>query len=285
LNRETIVEVDAVEKIFNAGRTTIRALERVTFAHREGEFLVVIGPSGCGKTTLVRLVAGLLAPDRGRVRHRGQPAHGPAPWISVVFQEYNRSLFPWLTVAGNVAFGPRRLPGPERERRVDQALRAVGLQEFGDYSPWQLSGGMQQRVALARALAAQPQLLLMDEPFASVDAQTRMGLEDLVMDIWQRARFAALLVTHDVDEAVLMADRVLILSRRPARVIREMMIPLPRPRDQLKTREHPDFLALRHEIFDLVRSSAFLRRAPEHDGHRPPVGFRSGSAAAADKTR
>src|SRR5581483_9410391 len=170
-----------------------------------------------------------------------------------VFQDYNRSLFPWLSVSKNVAFGLRELDKDEKAERVNQALRAVGLEHASDLYPWQLSGGMQQRCALARSIVAQPKLLLLDEPFASVDAQTRIDLQDMVMDICQRMSLSTLLVTHDIEEAVFMADKVVVLSTRPAHVVEEIAVDLPRPRDQLTTKETPEFLRLRHRVYMLVR--------------------------------
>lgn len=256
-----MVEVTGLHHSFGSGPRSVPVIDGVDFSHREGEFFVIVGPSGCGKTTLLRLVAGLLSPDGGEIRHRGRAVDGPPPWASIVFQEYNRSLLPWLSVRRNVAFGISRVDRSERERRVGEALDAVGLTDAADRYPWQLSGGMQQRTALARALAAGPELLLLDEPFASVDAQTRIELEELVMELWQQLGFSAVLVTHDIDEAVLMADRVMVLSHSPARVLAEVEVDLPRPRDHLGTKEHPRFLALRHEVFARVRDSA--RRVPE----------------------
>jgi len=250
-----ILAAEALRKSFLAAGGSRPVIDGLGFAQRSGEFLAIVGPSGCGKTTLLRLLAGLAMPDGGRVLHQSAAASGPAAWISVVFQDYHRSLFPWLTVARNVGFGLRRLERNEQGRRIAAALGAVGLDGFADHYPWQLSGGMQQRVALARAIACRPALLMLDEPFASVDAQTRLNLQDLLMRIWSELRISALLVTHDIDEAVLMADRVLVLTARPARLAAEIEVDLPRPREQLATREHPRFLALRHRIFDLVRGA------------------------------
>lgn len=268
---EPILRAQDLRKSFGLGDERSTVLDGISFDLQQGQFLVIVGPSGAGKTTLLRLLAGLLRPDAGQVLHRGEPATGPVPWLSVVFQEYNRSLFPWLSVRRNVGFGLRGMDSDQRTSRIASALEDVGLSDFGDHYPWQLSGGMQQRVALARALAVQSKLLLLDEPFASVDAQTRMDLEELVMALWQRLRVSALLVTHDIDEAVLMGDRVLVLSRRPATVIADITIDLDRPRDNVSTKEHPRFLELRHQVLDLVRTSA--RRSgtddAEHDAVSP----------------
>ena len=246
-----ILSVEALTKGYAKGAVPV--LQDARFWQAEGEFLAVVGPSGCGKTTLLRCIAGLVKPDGGRVLHRGAEHANPPPWLSIVFQDYNRSLFPWLSVRRNAGFGLHALDKVERERRVNEALAAVGLSHAAELYPWQLSGGMQQRTALARSIAASPQLLLLDEPFASVDAQTRMDLQDLVMRICQEMKLATLLVTHDIDEAVLMADRIVVLSTRPARVVEDIRVPLPRPRDQLATKESQEFLQLRHHVFTAVR--------------------------------
>lgn len=232
------------------------AIADIGFTLDEHEFISVVGPSGCGKTTLLRCLSGLLRPDSGRVAYQGQPVRDVrdvVPGLSVVFQEYNRSLFPWLSVERNVAFPLRRLPKQERRERVTEALRRVGLGDVFQHYPWQLSGGMQQRVSLARAIVSDPHCLLLDEPFASVDAQTRESLEDMTLDIWNGLGLAVLLVTHDIDEAIYMADRVLVLSPRPSRVIAEVAVRLPRPRDQVETRSLPRFQDLRREIHALIR--------------------------------
>ena len=249
-----ILSVDCIRKSYSAGGAEI--LRDLSFRQAPGEFLAVVGPSGCGKTTLLRCCAALMPPDAGEVLHDGAACRDPPPWLSIVFQDYNRSLFPWLTVRGNVGFGLARLPRENRERRVSEALASVGLSHAADLYPWQLSGGMQQRCALARSIVARPRLLLLDEPFASVDAQTRIDLQDLVMEICGRMKLSALLVTHDIEEAVFMADKVVVLSTRPARVVEEIAVDLPRPRDQLATKELPEFLRLRHQVYASVRGQA-----------------------------
>jgi NitT/TauT family transport system ATP-binding protein len=246
-----ILSVEALTKGYVGGAVPV--LHDAHFWQAEGEFLAVVGPSGCGKTTLLRCIAGLMKPDGGRVLHRGVEHANPPPWLSIVFQDFNRSLFPWLSVRRNAGFGLHDLAKAERDRRVNEALAAVGLSHAAELYPWQLSGGMQQRTALARSIAASPELLLLDEPFASVDAQTRMDLQDLVMRICQEMKLATLLVTHDIDEAVLMADRIVVLSTRPARVVEDIRVPLARPRDQLTTKESQEFLQLRHRVFTAVR--------------------------------
>jgi NitT/TauT family transport system ATP-binding protein len=249
-----ILAVDNVTKAF--AQQDVPILKGVAFKLETGQFVAVVGPSGCGKTTLLRCIAALMKPDVGAVLHRGQQFVDPPPWLSIVFQDYNRSLFPWLSVRKNVAFGLRGLDPGERDVRVQNALRAVNLEHAADLYPWQLSGGMQQRCALARSIVVVPQLLLLDEPFASVDAQTRIDLQDMVMEICQKMSLSTLLVTHDIDEAVFMADKVVVLSTRPAHVVEEIEIDLPRPRDQLTTKETPEFLRLRHRAYTLVRQQA-----------------------------
>ena len=219
------------------------------------EFVSIVGPSGGGKTTLLRAASGLRPPTRGEVVFAGEPLGGVVPGISVVFQEYNKSLFPWLSIARNVEMGARRLPSDQRAREVQGALSRVGLDDFASRYPWELSGGMQQRAALARALVSDPRALMMDEPFASVDALTRGHLEDVVADLWERSSFAALLVTHDVAEAVYLADRVLVLSARPSSVLAEIAVDLPRPRSHTQTRLLPEFAALEARVLERVEEA------------------------------
>jgi NitT/TauT family transport system ATP-binding protein len=238
------------------GRDAPAVMEGLSFSVRPAELVCIVGPSGCGKTTLLRCSAGLLAPSAGTVVLEGERVAGVPDDIAMVFQDYSRSLFPWLRVGRNVDFplSRRRLGGRERAERVRESLAAVGLEEVADRYPWQLSGGMQQRVAIARALAVRPRLLLMDEPFASVDAQTRADLEDLVLEVRDRFQMTVLFVTHDIDESVYLGDRVLVLSRGPARLVAEIPVPLPRPRDQIATKELDAFVRLRAEVGRLIRS-------------------------------
>ncbi|WP_207956370.1 ABC transporter ATP-binding protein [Rubrobacter marinus] len=213
------------------------------------------GPSGCGKTTLLKSICNLLEPSSGQVVLHGQRISAPPPEMVLVFQDYSRSLFPWLTVLGNVMFPLKKQNGldkAEKEQRVNEAIEAVGLTNFAHSYPWQLSGGMQQRVAIARSVAFRPEILLLDEPFASVDALTREGLEDLVLRLRAKYGITVLLVTHDIDEAVYLSDRVFVLGKPPSVVISEVPVDLPRPREQTKTRSDPDFLKLRNEIHGLI---------------------------------
>jgi NitT/TauT family transport system ATP-binding protein len=249
---DVILQVKDLEKTFQSRQGANHAIGGLSFDLRSGEFLVMVGPSGCGKTTLLRCVAGLLDVDSGeRVVATGSRGGVPNS-LSIVFQEYSRSLFPWLTVERNVAFGLDAVPRRERMDRVAEALNLVGLEQFSRHYPWQLSGGMQQRVAIARAVARRSALLLMDEPFASIDAQMRASLEDMIARLWAQLGFSVVFVTHDIDEAILLADRVLVLSDRPSHVLRELAIDLPRPRDQVDTKADPKFGAFRAEIFKLL---------------------------------
>jgi NitT/TauT family transport system ATP-binding protein len=240
--------------------TGLVALERIDLQVADGELLAVLGPSGCGKSTFLQTLAGLIVPTSGQVVLSGRRVQGPPPDVVYLFQQYNKSLFPWRTVAGNVAFAlrrskRRRLARTERRAGCRHYLQMVGLSGFEDHYPWQLSGGMQQRVAIARALAAEPAVLLMDEPFSAVDALTRMELQALILDIWRKTKLTVVLVTHDVDEAVFLSQRIAVLSHRPATVSKIVETGLPYPREMVETRELPRFLELRHDLLQ-----ALLRR-------------------------
>ncbi|TFY97557.1 ABC transporter ATP-binding protein [Ramlibacter rhizophilus] len=256
--RAPYLRLQGIRKNFGAGDSQTLAIDGVDLDVREGEFLAVIGPSGCGKSTLLQIAAGLAAPSEGVVSFEGNAVLAPPPGIVYLFQQYGKSLFPWRTVIDNVAFAIEHRPGMNRERAHAESRRYLQMVGLGDSErkyPWQLSGGMQQRVTIARALAAQPRVLLLDEPFSSVDALTRLELHALVLELWQQQRFTAVLVTHDVDEAVFLADRVAVLSRRPSQVVEVVETELPRPRDNIATRELPRFIELRHHLL-----SQLLRR-------------------------
>jgi NitT/TauT family transport system ATP-binding protein len=231
------------------------AIADVGFEVSEREFVCVVGPSGCGKTTLLKCMSGLLAPTSGRVLLHDDPVLQPPEEMALVFQEYSRSLMPWLSVRSNVELPLRhkQLGKPERARLVEQAVEAVGLEGNLDRYPWQLSGGMQQRVAIARALAYQPQILLMDEPFASVDAQTRADLEDLILQVRERYDVTIVFVTHDIDESVYLSDRIIVLSPSPTTVREIIQVDLPKPRDQVETKELPEFAHLRAHVYRLIK--------------------------------
>ena len=231
------------------------AIANVGFEVSEREFVCVVGPSGCGKTTLLKCMSGLLAPTSGRVLLDDKPVTGPPEEMALVFQEYSRSLMPWLSVRDNVELPLRhkKLEKPERARLVEEAVQAVGLERNLDRYPWQLSGGMQQRVAIARALAYQPQILLMDEPFASVDAQTRADLEDLILQVRERYDVTIVFVTHDIDESVYLSDRIVVLTPSPTTVREIIKVDLPKPRDQVETKELPEFAHLRAHVYRLIK--------------------------------
>jgi NitT/TauT family transport system ATP-binding protein len=232
------------------------AIADVTLQVADGELVTIVGPSGCGKSTLLRCVAGLLPPTSGRVVLDGAVVTRVPDRLAVVFQDYSRSLYPWLTVADNVALPLRRTERRAvRRQSALAALDSVGLAGFAGRYPWQLSGGMQQRVAIARALACDPVLLLMDEPFGSMDAQMREDLEDLVLRMRSERNITILLVTHDIDESVYTGDRVVVLSHGPGRVVADLPVGLPAPRDQIATKELREFARLRAEVSRLVRAS------------------------------
>ena len=245
----------AVERFHHAYMPEQLVAANISFDVKAGEIISIVGPSGCGKTTLLKALAGLIRPTGGTIRFQGKVVQGVPDRLAIVFQEYGRSLLPWTTVNGNIELPLRyqSIPSDERRRRVAESLQAVDLSGFGERYPWQLSGGMQQRVAIARALAYQPKLLLMDEPFASVDAQTRADLEDLVATLRDRFGITMVLVTHDIDESVYLSDRVIVLSRSPSTVLAQVDIELPRPRDQIKTKAMQQFVEKRSEIAQMIR--------------------------------
>lgn len=257
-----MLQVRALHKVYRSGSREVEALRDLTFTVADGELVCLVGPSGCGKTTLLRCIAGLLAPTGGEVKVDGQAVDGPPPGMAVVFQEYGRSLFPWMSVRDNVELPlkQKKLPRLRRRELVAEALTAVGLDGTQSAYPWQLSGGMQQRVAIARAVAYEPTVLLMDEPFAAVDAQTRADLEDLVRSLWQRLGVTILFVTHDIDEAVYLGQRVIMLSASPTVVQAELAVDLPAERDQLHTRADPVFTALRTRVYEQIQAAK--RNAP-----------------------
>jgi NitT/TauT family transport system ATP-binding protein len=246
--------VVALSKTYGTAKHLTRAVDLVEFAVADGEFVSVVGPSGCGKTTLLKCIAGLLKPTAGYSVLRGERVTGPPAGLAVVFQDYGRSLYPWLTVRKNVGLPLTGIRRAARDKLVADSLEAVGLAGFADRHPWQLSGGMQQRVAIARALAYQPRVLLMDEPFASVDAQTRGELEDLVLNLRAQFGVTVLLVTHDIDEAVYMSNRIVVLTWPPSRVQDIITIDLPGTRDQIETKELTEFAQLRGRVYRMILS-------------------------------
>jgi sulfonate transport system ATP-binding protein len=238
--------LDRVAKTYPNG---VRALGGITFEVRPGEFLALVGGSGCGKSTLLRAISGLDTPSAGTVRLDGQPVTQPHEKIGIIFQEPR--LLPWLTVADNVGFGLEQLPRGERRERVAEALARVGLSDKAKVWPRELSGGQAQRAAIARALVTRPEVLLLDEPFSALDAFTRIDLQDHLLDLWGDLRPTVILVTHDVDEAIVLADRVMVMRPRPGRIFQEIAVDLPRPRD----RQSSGFDAVKRRIMSALDRS------------------------------
>lgn len=248
------------------GASATPVLKDLSFEVQRGEFFTIVGPSGAGKTTLLRCVSGLLKPTSGSVLLHGDAISGPPREIAPVFQDYSRSLYPWLTVHKNVAL-PLTAQGVAKDEvgeRVHKALVDVGLEHDGGKYPWQLSGGMQQRVAIARALAYRAEILVLDEPFASVDAQTRADLEDLLIKVKAETGATFLFVTHDVDEAVYLSDRVAVVSKSPSRIEKIVDVHLPEERHQLHTKQLPEFGQLRSEIFSTIRHLVVQPSDPDY---------------------
>ncbi|ALG05998.1 ABC transporter ATP-binding protein [Kibdelosporangium phytohabitans] len=273
-----MLEVADLRHTYGSGPAAHTAVQNLTFEVATGELACIVGPSGCGKSTLLRCIAGLIKPSEGTVSLHGDKIDRTPEDLAVVFQDYSRSLFPWLSVRGNVEF-PLRSRGvsrAERRKRSAEALEWVGLSGAGAKYPWQLSGGMQQRVSIARALACQPSLLLMDEPFASVDAQTRFELEDLLLRVRHEHSSTVLLVTHDIDESVYLGDRVLVLSKSPASIVADLPVDLPAQRDQITTRESKNFVALRGEVARLLHNQP----AVAHEPVKRPTPAEESAAAA-----
>ncbi|MEM6888101.1 MAG: ABC transporter ATP-binding protein [Pseudomonadota bacterium] len=249
------IKVDEVSITFGQGATAHRAVETTSIDIDAGEFVCILGPSGCGKSTLLNAIAGYTTPTTGQVRVDDVTVKSPGPDRGMVFQQY--SLLPWKTVYENVAFGPK-MAGVSRTEAGSVAntfLGLVGLKKFGDRYPAELSGGMQQRVGIARALANYPSVLLMDEPFGALDAQTRLMMQESLLDIWRKFGTTVVFVTHDVDEAVFLADRVLIMSAAPGRIIEDVKVNLERPRSTDMVTS-PDYLAARKFCLDTIRSES-----------------------------
>jgi NitT/TauT family transport system ATP-binding protein len=247
------LEISHLSKGFQRGSSNaIPVLDDLSLAIADLEFVAIVGPSGCGKSTFLRIVDGLIPPDSGSIRLNGRLVNGPGHGRGMVFQSFD--LFPWRTAIGNVEFGleMKNLPGAERRARARHWIELVGLQGFENSYPHQLSGGMQQRVGIARALAIEPEVLLMDEPFGALDVQTRDLLQDELLAIWQSERKTVLFVTHSIEEAIYLADRVLIFSPRPARIERVLEIPFGRPRRE-DMKSDPTFVELRREIWQSLK--------------------------------
>lgn len=248
-DEQMTVVIQNVGKIFETRtRDPVIALDDISFEIQKGEFIAILGPSGCGKTTLLRMIAGLDTPTTGSILVEGKPVTGPDPRLAMIFQEY--SLYPWRTVRANVAFGlqMRGMEKEERNRITDRFIRLVGLDGFADSYPYELSGGMRQRVAVARALATDPAVLLMDEPFGALDAQTRNRMQKELLEIWESARKTVVFVTHSVDEAVYLADRIIVLSPRPGCLSAIYDVSFSRPRDRTSV----EFASLRRDVLELI---------------------------------
>ena len=252
MNKENVcIRIDGVRKVFNGRNGEMVALNGVDLDIHDNEFICVVGPSGCGKSTLLNIIAGLLEPTEGKVYCNGKEVTGTGTERGVVFQQY--ALFPWLTVKKNVMFAleMRGVKGKEAETEAMKYLEMVDLAKFADHYPKELSGGMKQRVAIARAYAAEPQVLLMDEPFGALDAQTRTQLQTELLETWQKKKKTCFFITHDVDEAIILAQKVIIMSARPGRIKRIVDINIPYPRTQ-ETKMTPEFIQLKNEIWGQV---------------------------------
>ena len=256
-----MIEIRAVHKEFAKGERRVVALEEIDLTVAEREFVAILGPSGCGKSTLLNMVAGFDLPTRGSVKVAGEEILAPAPTRGVVFQE--PALFPWLTVMDNVVFGPktRGQSAADYRARAAQIIERVGLSGFEASYPAELSGGMRQRVGIARVLIMEPKVLLMDEPFGSLDAQTRTLMQELLLALWERHHQTVLFITHDIEEAVLLADRVCVMTARPGRIKKSIEVRMPRPRS-IELTTSPEFNTLRREVLELIRQES-LRAAME----------------------
>jgi NitT/TauT family transport system ATP-binding protein len=254
--------VDRLSKQFSAhGRA---ACKDISFALEQREFLALIGPSGCGKSTLLHIAAGLSSPTSGTVRLKGEAVTAPRPEMMYVFQQYTKSIFPWKTVLENVCLGIKYRSNTPRngiEAVAREQLKVVGLTAYADYYPYQLSGGMQQRVAIARALARRPDILLMDEPFSALDAMMRVELQDLLLTLWKDFGLTILFVTHDLDEALYLAQRVIMLTASPGQVAEVVDVPLPYPRKQVETRREPIYLKLREQLYNSMMRQVIAGRS------------------------
>jgi NitT/TauT family transport system ATP-binding protein len=248
-----MLEVRNVAKKYLRSGEATPALSPVTFTVPDRQFVSIVGPSGCGKTTLLRCIAGLIEPSDGTITVGGHIVKGPPAQTVYVFQEYSRSLFPWRRLLGNVTYPLEgKFSTGEAREKARRYIEMVGLGGFEAHYPWEMSGGMQQRAAIARALVNEPEFLLMDEPFGSLDAQTRTQLEDSLLGLWAAQPRTVLFVTHDIDEAIYLSDRVIVMSARPGRILEDIRIDLPRPRDQIETKEDRRFAEYRRRVFELI---------------------------------
>jgi NitT/TauT family transport system ATP-binding protein len=245
--------VESVGVTLTAAEGPLEILRQISFTVAEGEIVGIVGRSGTGKTTLLRVLGGLLPATTGSVKLDGQLVSGPPGTVVTVFQDYGNALLPWRTVARNVGLPIEKLPRAERNQRVAEALRMVGLEGRGTDYPWRLSGGMQQRVQIARALAMNPRVLLMDEPFGALDAMTKATLQDELLRVKELTGATIIFITHDIEEAIYLSDRVFVIAGAPGRLTFQLPTELPRPREQLATRELPQYLGLRHQIGEALQ--------------------------------
>ena len=251
-----MLELAAVAKTYARDGAATPAMGPVSLTVPTREFVSILGPSGCGKSTLLKCVAGLMRPTGGTISLDGKPVHGVPDNTVYVFQEYTRSLFPWLRLLGNVLFPlAGAMTGEEARTKALHYISLVGLQGFESHYPWEMSGGMQQRAAIARALVKEPSFLLMDEPFGSLDAQTRSQLEDMLLTLWTVKPRTVIFVTHDIDEAIYLSDRVLVMSGRPGRILDDVAIELSRPRTQIESKEDRRFAEYRRRLYKLMLAS------------------------------
>jgi NitT/TauT family transport system ATP-binding protein len=248
-----MLEVRNLSKAYARVGVATNALEQVSFTVPDAQFISILGPSGCGKSTLLRCIAGLTLPTEGTISVEGNPVRGAPKEMVYIFQEYNRSLLPWRRLLGNVLYPIEATHSKKQARELAREyIKMVGLSGFEGHYPWELSGGMQQRAAIARALVMEPKFLLMDEPFGALDAQTRSQLEDTMLRLWASKPRTIIFVTHDIDEAIYLSDRVVVMGARPGRIIEDLTIDLPRPRRQIETKEDRRFSEYRRHLFGLI---------------------------------
>jgi len=259
------IHAESVSHTYSRGSEEIKAFDNLAFSINEGEFVSIVGPSGCGKTTLLFSIAGFIQPSKGEILVNGVPVRGPGPDRGVVFQSF--ALFNWLTVRNNVEFGPRMLgvDSGECRQRSDKLLAMVGLTRFADRYPYELSGGMKQRAAITRALANQPDILLMDEPFAALDSQRREMMQEELVSIWQSTRKTVVFITHSVDEAIYLSSRVIVLTSRPGRIKHILNVDLPGSRFDPHVRTSKEFIAAKESILDLVREETMKQFSEEEN--------------------
>ncbi|MEB3103375.1 ABC transporter ATP-binding protein [Ferviditalea candida] len=246
------IDVVGLRKVYKTKHSEFEALHNIRLSLKKNEFLSIVGPSGCGKSTVLKLIAGLEEPTEGRVLIEGEEVTGPGADRGMVFQGY--TLFPWLTVRQNIEYGPKLQGVPILERRAisNHYLRLIRLESFANALPKQLSGGMKQRVAIARALANKPKVLLMDEPFGALDAQTKLEMQEMLMEVWRKEKTTVVFITHDMDEAIFLSQRVVVMAAHPGRIVREFQVDLPAERTA-ETRGYPKFLELKREMISLLK--------------------------------